>query len=204
MIRIYVPSGSQQRRICYRSQLLNVLTTILSTGRAAAFDVSTIVSAKLEELDEVLAEQDIPPVSWIDRPVMVVQYDPEDERPVTPASSDATGDSETLVPHIGLATPGATPTRHGRAVPVVDVGFIAETTPPPQYPRLIEQVVRSAQRASHTHQYGRRMQSVERVQVYDHHATFGSRERNTFVHDRRIGAAGEGYVRSSPLLFVTC
>jgi hypothetical protein len=207
MIKIYVPSQPQQRRICYRSQLPNLLTNILGIGQSATFDISTIITSSIEELEDVLVEQDIPPVAWIDRPVIVVPYSPEDGRPTTPPASHAGSDSETLVPRSGLVTPDATPKYHRRAVPIPDAGYSAETTPPPQYPALIEQVVRSAQRTTRTHHNAEdiadQTPSADRIRDYDHYATFGSRKRNPFVHDRRIGAAGEGYVRSSSLPSLT-
>lgn len=207
-IKIYVPSEPQQRQRCYRSQLPNLLTKVLSLSSAATFDIAMIVSSSIEELEDVLNERDIPAVAWIDRPVLVVPHIPDDERPVTPSSPDASSDSETLVPRSGLMTPNSTPIRYGGVAPAVDVDYTAETTPPPEYPELIEQVVQSARRAGHVHENARGnvADSVPynpRARYYDHDATFGVRERNPFVHDRRIGAAGEGYVCSFSMPYAT-
>lgn len=207
MCKIYVPNEIQQRRICYRSQLPNLLTDILGIGRSATFDISNIISTSIEELEDMLVHHDIPPVVWIDRPVIVVPYSPEVVRPITPPASHTGSDSETPVPRSRPVTPDATPLSHGRAMPSPGAGYIAETTPPPEYPALIEQVVRSAQRTGRVRHNAEDIADqtpfAGRSRHYDHYATFGSRERNPFVHDRRIGAAGEGYVRSSFLVSST-
>lgn len=207
MIKIYVPYKTQQRRICYRSQLPNLLTNILSTGPSANFDISTIISSSIEELEDVLVEQDIPPVSWVNKPMIVVPYGPEDDRPITPPAFHTGSDSATAFSRSRPITPDATPTYHGRAVPTPDEEYIAEATPPPEYPVLIEQIVRSAQRTSRVRHNAEDIADqttfADRARDYDHYATFGSRERDPFVHDRRIGAAGEGYVSSSFLPSLT-
>ncbi|XP_014551211.1 hypothetical protein COCVIDRAFT_42474 [Bipolaris victoriae FI3] len=152
----------------------------------------------IEELEDVLVEQDIPPVSWVNKPMIVVPYGPKDDRPITPPASHTGSDSATAVSRSRPITPDATPTYHGRAVPTPDEEYIAEATPPPEYPVLIEQIVRSAQRTSRVRHNAEDIADqttfADRARDYNHYATFGSRERDPFVHDKRIGAAGEGYV----------
>jgi hypothetical protein len=199
-IKVYVPSEIGQRRACYRSQLPELLTNILGLSRAATFNVSSIIAFTLEELEDILVEQDIPPVEWINKPVIVIPELVEPRRPITPAPSVDDSDAATLVdPRSGLITPSATPPRYGRTVNVLEAREHVEATPPAQYPDFIDQVVRSAQRA------GPRARNVsptiadpapepEVYPQFDHQATFGTRDGNAFVHDRRIGAAGEAYV----------
>ncbi|USP74759.1 hypothetical protein yc1106_02033 [Curvularia clavata] len=198
MIKIYVPNETQHRETCYRSQLPHLLTNILSVDRSATLDIWTIISSNIEDLEDILVQQDIPPVPWIDRPVIVVPYIPEDNRPITPPASHTSSDSETPFPRSRPITPDATPTHHRRAVPILNTGYIAAGTSPPDYPALIEQVVRSAQRAGrmrhNTEDVADQIPFADRAREFDHYATFGSRERDPFAHDRRIGAAGEGYV----------
>jgi hypothetical protein len=200
-IKIYVPSDDRQRRACYRSQLPQLLTTILGVSANAAFNLSSIVTSTLQDLEDVLVEQDIPPVQWIDRPTIVVPDIADDERPVTPISVIGSNDTATLVgSQSRVVTPEATPARHDRTASAVDVGYSAETTPPAQYPDFIEQVVRSAQRAGYRNRGAEAAVANtpprdEEYHHFDHQATFGIRSSaNTFVHDRRIGAAGEAYV----------
>ena len=208
MIKIYVPNKTEQRQICYRSQLPNLLRNILSIDPSATFDISIIISSSIEELEDVLVQHDIPPVAWIDRPVMVVPCGPGNDRPITPPASHTVSDSETLFPRSRPVTPDATPTYHRRPVPIPEVGYVAATTTPPEYPALIDQVVRSAQRAGGMRHNAEdvvdQIPFADRARDFDHYATFGSRERDPFVHDRRIGAAGEGYVRPSSLPSLTC
>ncbi|KAH8704617.1 hypothetical protein GQ44DRAFT_819393 [Phaeosphaeriaceae sp. PMI808] len=158
----------------------------------------------LRELDEVLIEQDVPPVDWIEKPVLDVLSEVDEEPPSTPTRVVEWSDTATLLnPPADVITPVATPSRrggYGGQILVANQGapVIGETSPP-QYPQLIEQVVRSAQRASNryigeTESLTRTVPQDEEDPILDHFATFGSRDNNAFEHDRRIGAAGEGYV----------
>ncbi|KAH6212673.1 hypothetical protein HBI42_148920 [Parastagonospora nodorum] len=199
-IEIYVPADEQQRRSCYRSQLPKVLATILKVPLIATFDISSIVSCSLLDLENVLIEQDISSVEWIEQPVIFIPDVVLEERPSTPALTIAESEAATLVnTGVGPITPEATPMRYRRSVSRLDPEDFIETAPPEQYPDLIEQVVGSARQAGH------RYRNVEADEVYepilrsqnrefDHSATFGVRSGNGFIHDRRIGAAGEAYV----------
>jgi hypothetical protein len=127
-IQIYVPSDARQRKVCYRSQLPELLTSVLGVGQAATFNVASIIASTLEDLDDVLIEQDIPPVEWIDKPVVVIPKVVEPERPSTPSSFF---DVTTLVdPRSGLITPDATPKRCSRETTALDLRDFAETTLP--------------------------------------------------------------------------
>ncbi|KAH4095486.1 hypothetical protein HBH46_167370 [Parastagonospora nodorum] len=199
-IKIYVPADEQQRRSCYRSQLPKVLVTILEVPLIATFDISSIVSCSLLDLENVLIEQDISSVEWIERPVIFIPDVAVEQRPSTPASTIAESEAATLVNiGVGPITPEATTIRYRRSVSRLDPEDFIETAPPEQYPDLIEQVVGSARQAGH------RYRNIEADDIYepilrsqnrefDHSATFGVRSGNGFIHDRRIGAAGEAYV----------
>jgi hypothetical protein len=199
-VKIYVPKDERQRRACYRSQLPELLTNILGVSSIATFNISSIVTSTLGDLEDVLIEQDIPPVEWIERPVVVISEGVEEERLVSPASVVENDDTVTLVDlQTGLATSTATPIGHGRMVSAVDVEHSVGTTPPAHYPEFIEQVVRSAQRAGYRYRdaevpVANTPPRDEEFRDFDHQATFGNRNRNQFEHDRRIGAAGEAYV----------
>jgi hypothetical protein len=204
IINIYVPDDKRERRACYRSQLPNLLKMILDVGSTATFNISSIVCASLADLDDVLIEQDIPTVEWVEKPVLVFPDAPGDERPSTPipavALSDATEAPASRLERSGSITPAATPTQQVRAVSVVSEEDPIETALPEQYPDLIEQVVRSAQHAvssrGNAGVYATDAPSNDgRDRHFEHLRTFGRRDTNTFVHDRRIGAVGEAYVR---------
>jgi hypothetical protein len=200
-IKIYVPSDRRERRACYRSQLPELLQGILDVGSAATFNISSIIAASLGDLEDILIEQDVPSVEWIDKPILVVPDIVNDERPSTPISSNDRSSSETpLAPRSRALTSDATPTRQDRAVSAFNLEHRVEVAPPELYPELIEQVVRSAQYAGSRNRATRvhadmALPHVRSNRSFDHQATFGSRDGNAFVHDRRIGAVGEAYVR---------
>ena len=117
------------------------------------------------------------------------------------AGPDGVGDA----PLPATGTPPRIYANIGRARHGADHATIEQTPLPTQYPRLIEQVVRSAQRAGLRHdapggtdRFGVADASPSPDlfnDTFDHTATFGDRDANEFAHDRRIGAAGEAFVR---------
>jgi hypothetical protein len=199
-IKIYVPKDQKQRQACYRSQLPKLLASILGVTSGATFDISSIVGCSLLDLENVLVEQDVSPVEWIERPVVIIPDVTIEETPRTPPSTVADSETATLLNiRSGPITPEATPTRSRRAVSTIEPEHIVETALPEQYPRLIEQVVESAQRAGYRYLNAEAdIDDAEAVRgqypQFDHFATFGTRTGNAFAHDRRIGAAGEAYV----------
>jgi hypothetical protein len=202
---IYVPADLKERRACYRSQLPELLKDLLGVGPDATFNISSIVTSDLEDLEDILIEQDIPPVEWIEKPLLIIP-DPVDDEPLsTPPSSDDGSDTPapvTATSRWETATPQATPTQQSRVVSIINEENSVEIAPPRDYPEFIEQVVRSAQRAGYRHR-GAQVPVVNappddnEEQYFDHLATFGRRDGNAFVHDRLIGAAGEAYVCST-------
>ncbi|KAF2023098.1 hypothetical protein EK21DRAFT_119093 [Setomelanomma holmii] len=62
-LAIYIPADSQQRRACYGPQLPKLFAKILGVDHSAAFDISEVLKCRLADLDVVLVEQDIAPVS---------------------------------------------------------------------------------------------------------------------------------------------
>jgi hypothetical protein len=171
----------------------------MGLGASAAFNITSIISATLLDLDNILNEQDIPQVDWIQKPVFELPV--EVEIPVEADRSahvpDLTGDEsdgETLVdPPYETRTPGATPSRRSRTPVSFYPDQYVETVRPTQYPDLIERVVRSARRASARY-LGEEPGAVEAHQHFDYKATFGAQDTDAW---RRIGAAGEAYVRFS-------
>lgn len=200
---IYVPADLKERRACYRSQLPELLKDLLGVGPVATFNISSIVTSDLEDLEDILIEQDIPPVEWIEKPLLVIPYTVDDEPLRTPPSS-ADG-SDTPAPATSrweTATPQATPTQQSREVSITNEENFVEIAPPRDYPDFIEQVVRSAQRAGYRHRgaqvpVANAPPDDNEEQYFDYLATFGRRDGNAFVHDRLIGAAGEAYVCST-------
>lgn len=198
-LRLYVPADLQQRRACYRSQLPRLMSVILEVDPGATFTISSIISCSLADLEDVLIEQDVPAVEWIDKPTVVLRDILPDESLNTPISARTDGDMTTLLnPSSGIITPESSPTRYRRSVSAPDSEYLIETPPPEQYPELIEQVIESARQAGNRYRDAGSVPYEPVVhgqyRVFDHIATFGTRNGNTFTHDRRIGAAGEAYV----------
>ncbi|KAI8941154.1 hypothetical protein NX059_002391 [Plenodomus lindquistii] len=214
-LKIYVPSERQQQVACYESQLPKLLAAILCVPPEATFDVSRILRSGVAQLDDVLQEQDIFDVSWIEKPVIELTDAPTDERPYTPVTPSAFGDSDSTTiigdgavprtPRTPLVNQNATPRSADR--PEMQV----QQPAPDQYPRLVEQVVRSAQRTNIVRErsdsaalftFGTPGRTPSPFtfgtptpnEPFDHVATFGVRDANEFAHDRRIGAAGEAFV----------
>jgi hypothetical protein len=113
---IWVPSVQQQRRMCYRLQLPKLLATILNIDQSAVFDISEIIKSNPRELDDVLVEQDIPAVSWIEKPVtnMSESEEGEHQQPSRPTSEDS--DVATLVDENPSQLKSEIPIRRGRKV----------------------------------------------------------------------------------------
>jgi hypothetical protein len=153
--------------------LPEVLTIILGIGKHATFNVSSIVTATIGELEEVLEELDVSPVEWIENPTVKVLEGGEDERPASQRSGVLT-----LVD------------RSRRSISVVD----AQETE--SYPELIEQIVRLAQRAATGYLDARAAaaDTDENIHYFSYLSTVGRRSRHSAAYDRRIGAAGEAYV----------
>ncbi|KAF1842835.1 uncharacterized protein K460DRAFT_367777 [Cucurbitaria berberidis CBS 394.84] len=204
-LRIYVPAEQQQCRACYRSQMPELLTRVLGVDASAKFNISSIVASSLRDLDDILTEQDVPSVDWIEKPAIDIPELSEDERPRTPIPHSVFDDSDatTIVNDSGYLTPRA-PSRYrdeSEHTPSrVDIRDAIQPPSPAQYPRLIEQVVQIAQRAGHRREGGGGVGVAYtpprdgEYRYFDHVATFGNREVNEFAHDRRIGAVGEAFV----------
>jgi hypothetical protein len=192
-LQIYVPVEASQQRACYRSQLPQLLASIMGLGAAAAFNITNIISATLFDLDNILSEQDIPQVDWVTKPVLEILVEADQSADVPDFTGDES-EGETLVDTTyGTRTPGATPSRRSRTPYNFYPDQFVETVRPTQYPDLIERVVRSAHRASARY-LGEEPGAVEAHQHFDYKATFGAQDT---VAWRRIGAAGEAYVRFS-------
>lgn len=199
-LRIYIPEDRQQRRACYRTHLPRLLASITGTSPTAIHDISTILSSTLGDLDDILIEQDISDVSWIEKPVIDLSELQEDERPSIPTSSNrdvnfnvASGEPGT---DAGLFTPRitsrASSERSSRTFVEADFEDRLSIPSPSQYRRLVEQIIRCAQR---TPNRDVRVDPIgEESTYFDRVATFGIRETNEFAYNRRVGAAGEAFV----------
>lgn len=160
------------------------------------------MSCSLLDLENILIEQDISSVEWIERPVIVISDVTVEQRLSTPASKIAESETATLVNiSVGPITPEETPIRYRRSVSREDPEVFVETAPPEQYPELIEQVVGSARQAGHRYRNAEADEVYQPIPVprgqtcgFDHSATCGVRSGNSFTHDRRIGVAGEADV----------
>ncbi|KAF2825039.1 hypothetical protein CC86DRAFT_420454 [Ophiobolus disseminans] len=164
--------------------------------QAKAYALYCIISSTLRDLDAIMMEEDIPPVRWIEKPVLDITELVAEERPHTTVLLADDSDAATLVQlRSGIMTPEMTPQR-GRVMerPVAEV-VVIETVRPSLYPELIEQVVRSARRAASRYTgvevSGADTLAAEGQRYFDTASTFGSVEQSMW---RRIGAAGEAYI----------
>ncbi|KAF2449759.1 hypothetical protein P171DRAFT_405262 [Karstenula rhodostoma CBS 690.94] len=164
----------------------------------------------LLDLDEILSEQDITMVDWIQKPT----YNVPDSSPSRPSNENAPSTSpgghfeeafERGAPTLSSSAPAFTP------VYTVDLQDHHEgsptrpnssTAPPPLYERFVEQVVQNAFRARewdiHPSPNAVSLRDASNNDVpaldHDHEETFGSRKADERAHDSRIGASGEAYV----------
>lgn len=213
-LKLYVPHNTSQQAACYRSQLPNFMARFLGVTGGATHPISLILSSNLSVLEDILFEQDIPPVEWIEQPRIERPTPSEDDRSTTAAPTPRSPASHydgsvTLpmppTPTRAPFTPETNADRDGRYSPPspADDTRVPGRGAPHQYERFIEQVVQSAQRARY--RQVRPYTNVAPAQDsppaddtllynFNHIATFGTRDVDTMGHDRRIGAAGEAYV----------
>ncbi len=155
-LKIYVPLDQQQRRACYRSQLPGLLTNIMGISTSATFNISSIISCALADLYDILLEQDVPTVSWIERPVIEIPEPQRNELPRTPPPASQAhslfdeSDASTVVENASdLLTPTSSHDWVQTSPSESLLRYTLQRATPTQYPRLIEHVVQSAQRASY-------------------------------------------------------
>jgi hypothetical protein len=197
----------QQRRACYQSQLPKLLAGLIGTGSGAYHDIAVILGYEIGKLDDVLFEQDIPPVSWIAKPNLNLAINNDIASTADMGDHDIQGSlasrlslssssQSTLVSEMrGLSIVRSSATYGAlRETPAGDHQRNLINAVPEQYSRLVDQVVRSAQRTADPSLEAQSDDSDEH-EVFNHVETFGRREANEFTHDRRVGAVGEAYVR---------
>lgn len=102
--------------MCYRLQLPKLLATILNVDQSAVFDISEILRSNPRELDDVLVEQDIPPVSWIEKPVINMSKSEEGEHQQRSSPTSEDSDAATLVDENSSQLKSEVPIRRGRKV----------------------------------------------------------------------------------------
>ncbi|KAF2704317.1 hypothetical protein K504DRAFT_507325 [Pleomassaria siparia CBS 279.74] len=181
-LNIYIPEDVEQRRICYRTHLPDLLVRITGINRAALHDIAIILASDLRDLNDILVEQDISDVSWIEKPVIHQSdlQDGEQRTPGTPANADRhVNPNEDTASHMTAGLSQSTP--RGASIALV-------TPAPAQYRDLIDQVIRSA----------RILNQDDRADIpgrcFDPTSTFGIRQQSEFTYNRRIGAVGEAFV----------
>jgi hypothetical protein len=150
----------------------------------------------LEELDDILIEQDIPPVEWIAKPIPATSKTAEPERPSTPTYSVTNSDAAKLASlRSGLLTPDTTPKAHGRAKSGDDVECIAETTLPM---RSFGPFTKPQQTNKLARKIDRVISEVSRKGEYyilcDRCSKSWSCDGNASKQGCKIRAAGEAYV----------
>ncbi|KAH7082057.1 hypothetical protein FB567DRAFT_581505 [Paraphoma chrysanthemicola] len=199
-INIYVPYDQRTRRSCYRSQLPLLLASILGVSQAAVFSISCIIGSNPRDLDDVLLEQDIPEVEWIQKPVIEIPDSIlESERPSTPVILGGHRDVRLIQnPPLDVLTPDATPSRERHARLAISPPPFFPHVAPLELPGLVEQVVRVAQRRGSRYRNpgdtaALAQDDAGQLRHFNHATTFGSRETDS-SHNRKIGAVGEGFI----------
>jgi hypothetical protein len=201
-LNIYVPQDIQGRRACRRSQLPRLLASIIGSGPAAVYDVSSILSCGIDDLNDILVEHDITDVSWITRPDLDVRelrsdeksmiMEDRTERDVTNASpSVARSERET-------STSSASASSRSRATPV-PVTTIDDRTTRGSDVVTLETQTTLAQQSQYRELLDRLISIANRsisdvIRTFDNRLTFGDRGKDDLTYNRRIGAAGEAFV----------
>ena len=198
-LRVYIPDNPRQQRACRRSQLPGMLAIITGCNPAAKDDISAILSCPIEDLDDIMLERDITDVPWIERPVLDLAELQEDERSDTLSDNDdlhrnvlpderATHDvsivqsSSAIQRRVSVAS-SRTSHDHVLVESESEEDITAWTE---QYCKLLDQLIACA--------HGR---DITADHIFRSTTTFGHPGVDNFEYNRRIGAAGEAYVRSS-------
>ena len=171
-LRVYIPEDPRQQRTCRRSQLPGMLAIITGCNPAANDDFSAILSSPIEDLDSdtLGGNEDL------HRTDSVLSNEPTaiDELTVQSASS------RQRVVSVG---PGRLSNDYVTAESEFEEAVALRMG---QYCKLLDQLVACA--------YGRENITNHR---FCSSTTFGYPGVDNFEYNRRIGAAGEAYVRLS-------
>jgi hypothetical protein len=152
------------------------------SSEGGAFPISLILSNDIQILDDVMQEQDISPVPWIAKPPRE-GTSPRTEHRGTPEAPSSIGN---LVPPRWRTASG--------------IGTLATAS---RYRDLLQHIITHVNGSNREDGFG--VWSLlqirdalpgngEHGKTFDRDATFGERDRDQMVHDRKIGAAGELYV----------
>ena len=200
-LRVYIPEDPRQQRTCRRSQLPGMLAIITGCNPAANDDFSAILSSPIEDLDGIMLERDITDVPWIERPFLDLAELQDDERSDTLGGNEDLHRTDSVLSNEHTAIDELTVQSASSRQRVVSVGpgrlsndyVTAESEFEEavalrmgQYCKLRDQLVACA--------YGRENITNHR---FCSSTTFGYPGVDNFEYNRRIGAAGEAYVRLS-------
>lgn len=198
-LRVYIPENPRQQRICRRSKLPGMLATIIGCNSAASDDISAILSCPIIDLDDIMLERDINIVPWIERPVLDLAELQEDERSDTLVDNDDQHRTNSVGSGEHATDDGLIVQSSSSRQRMVSVGpgrlsnghVTAESEPEEsvavrmeQYCKLLDQLFACA--------HGREDITNHVFRSLD---TFGYPGVDSFEYNRRIGAAGEAYVR---------
>ena len=171
-LRVYIPEDPRQQRTCRRSQLPGMLAIITGCNPAANDDFSAILSSPIEDLDSdtLGGNEDLHRTDS----VLSNEHTAIDELTVQSASS------RQRVVSVG---PGRLSNDYVTAESEFEEAVALRMG---QYCKLLDQLVACA--------YGRENITNHR---FCSSTTFGYPGVDNFEYNRRIGAAGEAYVRLS-------
>jgi hypothetical protein len=201
-LNIYVPQDILGRRSCRRSHLPRLLANIIGCSPAAVYDVSSILSCGIDELDDILVERDITDVSWITRSDLDVRGLRADERSMI-MEDRAEIDVPNAVPSItrseretSTSSVSASSRSRATSVPVITIDdratrgrsvvtLEAQATlaQQSQYQELLDRIIAIAHGTI-----------CDVTRTFDNRLTFGGQGTDDFSYNRRIGAAGEAFV----------
>lgn len=123
-----------------------------------------------------------------------------DDHAYTPSTSEeihsATSHSRSSTPYIAVHR---TEHVHRRSSPgMQDLPPAPLLAEPSQYVRILEKVIRIAQRTNMPSRFGTVAATTSRLTSEEHTSAFGFRSQNQWAHDIKIGAAGELFVSLHP------
>jgi hypothetical protein len=225
-LSLYVPSDRNGLQSCYETEMPGkIANEVLGIeDRGASKIVLRLLNDPSRDTDDIMRDEDIPDVAWIEKPPIVVQRPPTERTPSTTTTSQSMIEpaTDTMVEQLPLTTATATnmavtvretmtsaqaprrPLVFAQPVPIVT--NLEEEAPwrrvarSEQYRKVLEEVTRQARRLPRDSEadleLGAINEAIGDLSLSINYAdlTTAFIGQSTFENNARIGAAGELFV----------